>query len=178
MEEKEESIEIIEDIGEGEIEEGKKKREFKFRIPGFLFYIPIAVALAVVGYYAYKSFFGERSGEGRGKEEVEISKVIVKKGIVIPGPSLVVNLGDINVPRFLKVSIVFEVDRGITVAEIQEKDPMIKDAIIGLLSSKTMSELQGYEAQQILKEELISRVNALLETGRIINIYFTEFVMQ
>ena len=175
MEEREENIEVIEELEEGEIEK-KKRRGIGIRVPGFLLYIPVALVVLVVGYYAYKSFFGERGGEG--KEEVEISKVIAKKGIMVPGPSLVVNLADVNVPRFLKVTIVFEVDRGITVAEIQEKEPMIKDAIIGLLSSKTMADLRGYEAQQILKEELISRVNALLETGRVINIYFTEFIMQ
>ncbi len=169
----EEKIELIEEIGAGE-EERKAKRKIKFGIPPFIMYLAVILAIGALGYWGYKGFFGE----SKKKEEVEVAKVAAKKGILIPGYSLVVNLADVNVPRFLKVSLTFEVDRGITVAEIQEKEPLLKDAVIGLLSSKTMSEIRGYEAQYILKEELISRLNAILETGRIINIYFTEFIIQ
>jgi flagellar FliL protein len=171
MEEKE-TIEIIEEIGEGEGR--KEKRRLNFRIPSFILYIPFFAIIAVAGYFGYREFFGTK----KAKEEVEVAKVIAKKGIMIPGPSLVVNLADANVPRFLKVSMIFEVDRGITVAEINDKDAIIKDAIIGLLASKTMSDIRGYEGQNLLKEELISRINAILETGNVINIYFTEFIVQ
>jgi flagellar FliL protein len=41
-----------------------------------------------------------------------------------------------------------------------------------------MSDIRGYEGQNLLKEELISRINAILETGNVINIYFTEFIVQ
>jgi flagellar FliL protein len=172
MEEKE-TIEIIEDIGAGEGEK-KKKGLPKIKIPPVILYIPFVAIVAVAGYFGYKEFFGVK----KAKEEVEVAKVVAKKGIMIPGPSLVVNLADVNVPRFLKVSMIFEVDRGITVAEVNEKEAIIKDAIIGLLASKTMSDIRGYEGQNLLKEELISRINAILETGNVINIYFTEFIVQ
>ncbi len=169
-EEKQEGIEIIEDIGEvGE----RKRAKLRLKIPTFLVYIPFIALLAVGGYIGYKEFFGVGA-----EEEVEVAKVVVKKGIIVPGPSLVVNLSDVNVPRFLKVTMSFEVDRGIAAAEIIEKEIMIKDAIIGLLSSKTMADVMSYESQQILKEEVISRLNAILERGRLINVYFTEFVVQ
>jgi flagellar FliL protein len=174
-EEKGETIEVIEEIGEEGVEKERKKRGLKFSIPPFIFYLPIIAGLGFLGYLGYKQFFGERTKK---EEEVEVAKVVAKKGIIIPGPSLVVNLSDVNVPRFLKISMVFEVDRGIAVAEIQDKEPIIKDAIIGLLSSKTMADLRGYDSQQILKEEIISRVNSLLERGRVINIYFTDFIVQ
>jgi flagellar basal body-associated protein FliL len=100
MEEKE-TIEVIEEIG-GEGERKEKKR-LKFRVPSFILYIPFVAIIAVAGYFGYREFFGAK----KAKEEVEVAKVVAKKGIIIPGPSLVVNLADANVPRFLKVSMIF-----------------------------------------------------------------------
>lgn len=172
-----EEIEIIEEIGE----EGKKKKGggIPIRIPSFIYYIPILLALIFGGYYIYKNFFSAPAEEEKIEQKsVEVARVAVKRGVMFPAWSLVINLADANVPRFLKVTFTFELDRAIAIAEMQEKEPIIKDAIIGLISSKTMAELRGYEAQLVLKEELISRINAILETGRIINVYFTEFIVQ
>lgn len=172
-----EEIEVIEELGE---EEKKKKgRRGPISIPPFLYYIPILLIIAFGGYYIYKNFFAASPEIGKTEEKsVELARVAVKRGVMFPAWSLVINLADANVPRFLKVSFTFELDRAITVAEMQEKEPIIKDAIIGLISSKTMADMRGYEAQLILKEEIISRLNAILETGRVINVYFTEFIVQ
>lgn len=176
VENKPEEIEIIEELGE-EGGEKKKKAGLSIRIPSFVYYIPIVLGIAFGAYYIYKNFFS-RSQEKVEERSVEIARVAVKRGIMFPAWSLVINLADANVPRFLKVTFTFELDRAITVAEMQEKEPIIKDAVIGLISSKTMADLRGYEAQLILKEEIISRINAVLETGRVINVYFTEFIIQ
>ncbi len=176
VENKPEEIEIIEELGE-EGGEKKKKAGLPIRIPSFVYYIPIVLGIAFGAYYIYKNFFS-RSQEKVEERGVEIARVAVKRGVMFPAWSLVINLADANVPRFLKVTFTFELDRAITVAEMQEKEPIIKDAVIGLISSKTMADLRGYEAQLILKEEIISRINAVLETGRVINVYFTEFIIQ
>lgn len=174
---KTEEIEIIEELGEEGVEKKKKGGGFAVKVPSFVYYIPIVLGVAFGAYYIYKNFFATR-GEKVEEKSVEIARVAVKRGVMFPAWSLVINLADANVPRFLKVTFTFELDRAITVAEMQEKEPIIKDAVIGLISSKTMSDLRGYEAQLVLKEEIISRINAILETGRIINVYFTEFIIQ
>ncbi len=65
-------------------------------------------------------------------------------------------------------------------AIIQEREPMIKDAIIRVLSSKTAQEVLSAEGKEKLKEELIEAINEAigLEEAPITNIYFIEFIVQ
>ena len=56
--------------------------------------------------------------------------------------------------------------------------PVIDDMVTTVLSSKTFSEISTIEGKQALKQELIARLNAALGYQGVINIYFTEFVVQ
>ena len=50
--------------------------------------------------------------------------------------------------------------------------------ILLLLSSKSLDEIQTVEGKIALRQELIQRINQILTTGKIRNLYFTEFVIQ
>ena len=58
--------------------------------------------------------------------------------------------------------------------------PMIKDAIIRVLSAKKSDELLTSDGKERLKEELIEAINeaSAMEEGPIVGIYFTEFLIQ
>ncbi len=61
-----------------------------------------------------------------------------------------------------------------------KREPMIRDAIIKVLSSKKTDELLSPDGKDRLKEELIEAINEAsgMEEGPIVNIYFTEFLIQ
>jgi flagellar protein FliL len=63
---------------------------------------------------------------------------------------------------------------------IMAREPMIKDAIIRVLSSKKVEELLTSDGKEKLKEELVEAINEAigLEESPIVNIYFTEFIIQ
>ena len=65
-------------------------------------------------------------------------------------------------------------------AVVQAREPMIKDAIIKVLSSKTPAEVLTVAGKEQLKEELIEAMNEAtgLDEGPIVNIYFREFIVQ
>jgi flagellar FliL protein len=50
--------------------------------------------------------------------------------------------------------------------------------MIELLSSKTYSELATLHGKERLKSEIMIRLNSILKTGSVKNVFFTEFVMQ
>ena len=61
-----------------------------------------------------------------------------------------------------------------------ERQPMIKDAILRILSSKKAEDVLTVDGKEKLKEELIEGINEAigLEEEPIVNIYFTEFMVQ
>ncbi len=60
------------------------------------------------------------------------------------------------------------------------REPMIRDAIIRVLSSKTTDDLLNTEGKERLKEELIEAINEAiaLDEGPAVGVYFTEFIIQ
>jgi flagellar protein FliL len=90
----------------------------------------------------------------------------------------VVNLADPLGRRFLKVSMDVELADERAVAEINQAMPKVKDTILLLLSSKSYSDLSKMEDKLVLKEELVDRVGQVIGQGKVINVYFTEFVIQ
>ncbi|MEO5377720.1 MAG: flagellar basal body-associated FliL family protein [Magnetococcus sp. DMHC-6] len=92
--------------------------------------------------------------------------------------SFVVNLNEPKGNRYLKTTIQLEMDSPALKAELERRQAQIQDIILALLTSKNSKELQALEGKFRLREELLSRINALLVNGAVKRIYFTEFVIQ
>jgi len=92
--------------------------------------------------------------------------------------TFVVNLSDPGGKRYLKTNIDLDYPAGTIDAELISRLPQLRDLIILLLSSKTLAEIQTYEGKIALRQELIQRINQTLTTGKIRNLYFTQFVIQ
>jgi len=56
--------------------------------------------------------------------------------------------------------------------------PQIRDLLLTLLSSKTFDEVRTAEGKQQLREEIIARVNQVLDRDVVKAVYFTEFIVQ
>jgi flagellar protein FliL len=63
---------------------------------------------------------------------------------------------------------------------IAKRKPMVHDAVIRVLSSKRSTDVLTPEGKETLKQELIEAINEAigLEEGPVVNIYFTEFIIQ
>jgi flagellar FliL protein len=63
-------------------------------------------------------------------------------------------------------------------AEIDQRRPVIDDIVMTILSSKTFNEIATVEGKQALKEELMTAINDALGYPAVMNVYFTEFIVQ
>ncbi|MBF0401001.1 MAG: flagellar basal body-associated FliL family protein [Magnetococcales bacterium] len=90
----------------------------------------------------------------------------------------VVNLNEPKGSRYLKTTIQLEMSSPELKAELDRRSAQLQDVILALLTSKTFQELQALEGKFRLREELLSRINALLVNGTVSRVYFTEFVIQ
>ena len=63
---------------------------------------------------------------------------------------------------------------------MKEREPMIRDAVIRVISSKKSAEVLTVEGKDKLKEELLEAINEAigLEESAVVNIYFDDFIIQ
>ena len=63
---------------------------------------------------------------------------------------------------------------------MKTREPMLRDAVIKILSQKKSSEVLSIDGKEKLKEELIEAINEsiALEEGPVQQVYFTEFIIQ
>ena len=114
----------------------------------------------------------EEKGE-EGKEGAE------KEGsLIVPVDTIVVNLSGSNGRRYLKAKMNLEAKDGEVKKLIETKSVQIKDRLISILSSKTLEDIDGLEAQENLRKETKDAVDVVLKVEGVLQVYFTEFVVQ
>ncbi len=166
-------------------EENKENQETEEKKGGgkkkLIFLVLIVLLLAGGGGAAYKFLILDKKEETADKKAEKIEqeiKNVEEVGIQYDVGSFIVNLSDKDADRYLKVSVVLEVQDQSIVQEIEKRLPQIKDSITTLLFTKNSREIKTPEGMEQLKEEIIKRVNAILPLGGVKNVYFTEFVIQ
>lgn len=181
--------------GEGEAApEGKKKSKL------LLIIIIAVVVLLGGGGAAFFLMSGGDPAEEEGETQVEVT---VTYGVVEMKP-FIINLADNR--SYLKVILLLEYEPTL-VGEIPEvsddapespntgeraplagnlpgklraREPMIRDAVITLISNKRREDLISSEGKDILREELLEAINDAggLEDAAIIAVYFIDFIIQ
>lgn len=100
-----------------------------------------------------------------------------------PGPVMelepfLLNLADRDELRFLKVSIKLELDRPEEETDYPNKVPAIRDVLLVLLSSKESQLLRTANGKRRIREEIMTRVNGVMNKGKVSNVFFTDFIIQ
>jgi flagellar FliL protein len=101
-------------------------------------------------------------------------------GKVVPMETFIVNLAGTKGRKVAKVNMEFELkdsaDEGKISGEIEQRKAQIRDVIIIILSSKTFEEVSSPDGKDNLRGEIKDRINSFLTTGKISNVFFTEFI--
>lgn len=96
-------------------------------------------------------------------------------GTLYPIESFLVNIASDQGPKFLQTQMELELADPIVEDELSRKKPAIRDAIIVLLSSRSYKELREPAGMRKLRGDLLRVINNLLSTGKVKDIYFTQF---
>jgi flagellar FliL protein len=101
-----------------------------------------------------------------------------KKGEILLLDEIIVNPAETGGRRFLAITIGFEVvgDEGLQATE--QRKPLVRDGIIGLLSAKRISELADIAYRDSLREEIRQKIEEELEPLEVPRVFFTGFVLQ
>jgi flagellar FliL protein len=162
---------------EGDAKSGKPKK----RSP-LLIYVAIAVVMAAGGY-----FLGTKLMHPSEETAVETTadEKETKKHKHSDEPTEMFMLEDIIVnpsgtggTRFLSVAIGFEIGSRETVRLFEKREPVIKDALITILGSKTIEQLSDPRQKEITRYQIKKRVEQLLQIDDLAAVYFTDFILQ
>lgn len=113
----------------------------------------------------------EVSGPGVPQDEVPVTYTLNTYIVNLMGNSGMSN-------RYLKVGVLLGIADASYIPVVEKFKPMLDDAALILLSSKTYNDLATVEGKIVLKQEFISRVNQILGGNMVNKIYFSEFVVQ
>ena len=145
---------------------GKKKPPMMMIIIAVAVVAILGIGFAVVQKVSAKS------------KPVEAKKV--EKGPVMVMDEFLVNLADAGNDHFLKVTVGLELskDKGKTADSLKDDTPLIRDAILASLASKTRDQVTPEVGRAKLKLEIKNKVNDALGEDDVDGVYFVNFVTQ
>lgn len=110
------------------------------------------------------------------KEEVKSKKE--ETTVLIPLRDFVVNLVDYGGRRYLKVSVALEVSNEKEKKEIEEREPMLRNYIINILSNNSFNDIKTIEGKNNLRKAILVKCNFVLKSEKVLNVYFNDFIIQ
>jgi len=119
----------------------------------------------------------------KAKEKAEEEKIaqMLEKSAVLPLEPFVVNLADIDAPRYLRIKINLMLDDKARIKELVENQVLqlkVRDVILQSLTSKTSKELINDEGKNKLRHEIQDKIAIYFRGPKLVDIMFTEFVIQ
>ena len=148
--------------------------------------IVVAVALAL---FVVKPMMSDSGAEGDTTEQTDghgEKKEKKKKSshgeegasLIYAIENIVINPSGTGGSRFLSVSFGFELGSLELQEEFVAREPIIRDALITIMSSKTVAELTDAKQKEIARYQIKKRVAQLMDTDEISGVYYTDFVLQ
>ena len=138
----------------------------------------MGVVLLLVGLFVGKSVLGggKKEAKSEKKEKAEV-------GISLPLDEFMVNLNGSG-DHYLRAQIALGLRKGMTEEEGKEHSAPMRDAILSILSSKTLEQVAKLKDREALKEEIKTKVNEATvdekekDKETVVKVYFTAFATQ
>lgn len=158
-------------MAEKKAEEKKEETGGKKKPPLMIIIAVFAVVVLGAGFFMVQKVSAKQKGP-------QVKKV--EKGPVFSLDEFLVNLSDPGSDHFLKVTVGLELnkEKGKTPETLKDDTPLIRDAVLTSLSSKTRSQLTPEGGREKLKEDIKKKVNEALGEDDVQGVYFTNFVTQ
>lgn len=121
---------------------------------------------------------GEQEDGGRGASSGHGTEGGGLTSNVFMVSDIIVNPAGTGGTRFLSTSIGIEMKSGEAAGLLVEREAIIRDALITILSSQSIPELSDFKQRERLRLLIKRRVEKLIHDEEVAAVYFTEFVLQ
>lgn len=162
--------------------DGKRARRARAgRSPILLMVICALVALtAGIGaglLMGRRALAGSAHGKGHAARASH-GEEFVEPAVIQTLGELVVNLADTDALRYIKVSVSLGYAEKVPEEKMKEQAPILRDAIIEVVTSKFFKDLHKPAGVGKLKEEIKALTQKRLPNATITEVYFDSFAMQ
>jgi flagellar FliL protein len=113
-----------------------------------------------------------------GGQPDEVVSLEQSLGPIFSLDTFIVNLADKGGTRYLRVTMDLELGNSDLEDELYKRLPQVRDSLLMILPSKRFEDISTVQGKTALRDEMLEALNGYLGQGKIINIYFKEFVVQ
>jgi len=131
----------------------------------------VVVLLGAGGAGAYFKFLKPPGEKAENEKKQEVSAIYEMD-------TYMVNLADPGGKRFLKATMKLKVSSADTSEECKSRNFELRDLVLTLLAGKESEEVASADDKLALKKQVIEAVNRVLQKGKVLDVYFTDFLVQ
>jgi flagellar FliL protein len=136
------------------------------------------VAIGLTHYFILPKLTVSNAGVPNGSI-VEVAAEAPQRGTMVGLGDIIVTLaGDSRRPRYLRVNISLEVKDKMASEAVKSRQAQMRDVVIMTLSEKSVEDLSRPGGKMNLRAEIFSRLDESITGSKLMNVYFSDLVIQ
>lgn len=141
----------------------------------------VAAVMAGAAFFTVKQVVLPKFGPGAQTASADASETTATEkgeGEVYLIEDLLINPKGTEGTRYLSTSLGLEVASPEAVTTLQERDLQVRDMLISILSSRTVTQLTSTTERENMRHEIQERLDKMLKNQQLLAVYFVDYVMQ
>lgn len=177
-------------VTQPEEKKAEEKAKGGFNIKVLLFGLPVFIIQLVAVYFVTANILlpkiqshsttseAKDSANVDQKQSEDSMKHSVLGKFVYVVEDLIINPAGTDGKRLLLSSVGFDLSSESNQQALKEKEVIVKDAVISVLSSKSMSQLGDAVYRDTLRTQITQKLMHLMPDVKINNVYFSKYILQ
>ncbi len=164
----------------GETDQAGRKGllENKAVLLGVIVIVQALVAFGLTQYVLIPKLAVQEAGVG-GESVIQLTAEVPQRGVMVGLEDIIVTLaGDSRRPRYLRININLEVKDKLTAEAVRVRLAEMRDVVIMTLSEKSVEDLSKPGGKMNLRAEIFRRLDESISGGKLMNVYFSDLVIQ
>jgi len=164
--------------GDSEQKAGKGLMENKAVLLGIIVVVQAVVAIGLTQFVLVPKLSVQQAALSD-QSIIELTEEVPQRGVMVGLEDIIVTLaGDSHRSRYLRININLEVKDKITAEAVKIRLPQMRDVVIMALSEVSVEDLSRPGGKMNLRAEIFRRLDESISGGKLMNVYFSDLVIQ